>query len=98
MSTAVNGHPSWISSMNAIWSNPDIPTNWVIGKLEAIGLNFGYIHARGMFFGPEKTDNWRFWNGNQLKPLTKNDLIVECLFEKGERQREESDKEYCLFC
>ena len=34
MSTPVNGHPSWISSTNAIWSNPDNPTNWVIGKLD----------------------------------------------------------------
>ena len=87
MSTAVNGHPSWISSMNAIWSNPDIPTDWVIGKLEAIGENKGYIYSRGMFFGPKKTDNWRFRNKNGMKKIDKNNVIVECLFEKGERQR-----------
>ena len=89
MSTFVNGHPSWISSTNAIWSNPDNPTNWVIGKLEAIGTNFGYIHAYGMFFGPKKTAMWSFRYRIELtlNKMNKNDVIVECLFEKGERQK-----------
>ena len=89
MSTVINGHPSWISSTNAIWSNPDHPTNWVIGKLEAIGTNFGYIHAYGMFFGPKKTDMWSFRYRIELtlNKMNKNDVIVECLFEKGERQK-----------
>ena len=84
MSTAVNGRPSWISSRNAIWSNPDISTYWVIGKLEDVGTDSGYIYANGMFFGPNKTDNWRFSNGSELKTLDKNDVIVECTFENGE--------------
>ena len=59
MSTVVNGHPSWISSTNAIWSNPDNPTNWVIEKLDRIRENKIYILAKRMFFGQEKIDNWR---------------------------------------
>ena len=88
MYNVVNGRPSWISATNAIWSNPDNPTNWVIGKLEAIGTNFGYIHANGMFFGPKKTDNWTFRYRIELtlNKMNKNDVIVECLFEKRERQ------------
>ena len=88
MSDVVNGRPSWISATNAIWSNPDNPTNWVIGKLEAIGTNFGYIHANGMFFGPKKTDDWTFRYRIELtlNKMDKNDVIVECLFEKCERQ------------
>ena len=89
MSSVINGRPSWISSTNAIWSNPDNPTHWVIGKLEAIGTNFGYIHAGGMFFGPKKTDNWTFRYRIELtlNKMNKNDVIVECLFEKRERQK-----------
>ena len=41
-----------------------------------------------MFFGPEKINNWRFWNGNELKIHNKNNVIGECLFEKGKRQRD----------
>ena len=89
MSTVVNGQPSWISSTNAIWSNPKHPTIWMIGKLEAIGTNFGYIQAYGMFFGPKKTDVWSFRPRIELalNKMNKNDVIVECLFEKGERQK-----------
>ena len=84
MSTPVNGKPSWISSTNAIWSNPKFPTYWVIGKLDDIGKDFGYIHANGMFFGHNKTDEWCFWNGSELETATENDVIVECVARKGQ--------------
>ena len=88
MSDVVNGRPSWISSTNAIWSNPDNPTNWVIEKLDRIRENKIYILAKRMFFGQEKIDNWRLCNVNELKiPNNKNGVISECLFEKGKRQR-----------
>ena len=70
-----------VSSVNAIWSNPDNPTN-SIGE-----NNKWYILARGMFFGPEKIYNLRLWNGNELRTPNINDVIGECLFEKDERQR-----------
>ena len=81
MSTPVNGHPSWISSTNAIWSNPDFPADWVIGKLDDIGKNFGYIHSKGMFLGQNE---WLYWNGSELKTPKENDIIVECVPREGE--------------
>ena len=81
MSTPVNGHPSWISSTNAIWSNPDFPADWVIGKLDDIGKGFGYIHSEGMFLGQNE---WLYWNGSELKTPKENDIIVECVPREGE--------------
>ena len=57
----------------------------MIGKLEDIGTNLGYIHARGMFFGPKKTNDWTFWDGNEQKTLNKNDVTIWKI-PKGERQ------------
>ena len=55
MSTVVNGQPSWVSSTNAIWSNPDNPTNWVIEKLDHIGENNIHISLQEeCFLGQKK--------------------------------------------
>ena len=81
MSTSVNGKPSWISSTNAIWCNPNDNDYWMIGKLDDIGKNFGYIHSKGMFFGENE---WLYWNGSELKTPKENDIIVECVAREGE--------------
>ena len=83
LSTPVNGNPSWISSTNAIWSNPEYPDWWMIGKLDDIG-QIGNIIATGMFFGQTKAYEWLYWNGIELKTLEEDDIIVECTAEKGE--------------
>ena len=69
--------------MNAIWSNPEYPDWWMIGKLDDIG-QIGDIIATGMFFGPTKTDEWLYWNGIELKTPEEDDIIVECTARKGE--------------
>ena len=84
MSTPVNGHPSWISATNAIWSDPEYPDWWMIGKLDDIGQNVGDIIATEMFFGQTKTDKWLYWNGSELKTPEEDDVIVECIARKGE--------------
>ena len=83
LSTTVNGHPSWISSTSAIWSNPKFPDWWMIGKLDDIG-QIGNIIATGMFFGQTKTYEWRYSIGSELKTPAEDDIIVECTAEKGE--------------
>ena len=81
MSTPVNGKPSWISSTNAIWCTPDDTDYWIIGKLDDIGTDFGYIHSEGMFLGQNE---WLYWNGSELKTPKENDIIVECVAREGE--------------
>ena len=81
MSTPVNGKPSWISSTNAIWYTPNDTDYWMIGKLDDIGKNFGYIHSKGMFLGQNE---WLYWNGSELKTPKENDIIVECVPREGE--------------
>ena len=84
MSTPVNGKPSWISSTNAIWPNPEYPDDWMIGELDDIGQSGGYIIARGMFLGQTKTDKWLYWNRSELKTPEEDDIIVEWIARKGE--------------
>ena len=81
MSTPVNGKPSWISSTNAIWCAPNDTDNWVIGKLDDIGKNIGYILSKGMFLGQNE---WLYWNGSELKTPKENDVIVEYVAREGE--------------
>ena len=83
LSTPVNGHPSWISSTNAIWSNPEYPDWWMIGKLDNIG-QIGKIIATGMFFGQTKSYEWCYFKGSELKTPEEDDIIVECIARKGE--------------
>ena len=84
LSTPVNGHPSWISSTNAIWSDPEYPDWWLIGKLDDIGQIAGGIIATGMFLGQTKTYEWRYWKGSELKTPAEDDIMVECIARKGE--------------
>ena len=81
MSTPVNGKPSWISSTNAIWCTSNDTDYWMIGKLDDIEKNFGYIHSKGMFLGQ---NDWLYWNGSELKTPKENDIIVECVAREGE--------------
>ena len=81
MSTPVNGKPSWVSSTNAIWCIPSDTDYWIIGKLDDIGKNFGYIHSKGMFLVQKE---WLYWNGSELKTPKENDIIVECVPREGE--------------
>ena len=81
MSTPVNGKPSWISSTNAIWCTPNDTDYWMIGKLDDIGKNSGYIHSKGMFWGQNE---WLYSNGSELKTPKENDIIVECVAREGE--------------
>ena len=60
----------------------------MIEKLDRIGENNRYILARGMFFGPEKINNWRFWNGNELKIQNNKNNV--------KRQEETTNMKYIL--
>ena len=80
----VNGKTSWISSSNshALWYNPT-SEDWMIGKLDNLGANSGYILSngnQGISSCPYNVtkDAWKYWNDAWIIADT-NDISIECL-------------------
>ena len=80
----MNGKTSWISSSNrsALWYNPT-SEDWLIGKLDNLGANSGYIASngnQGISSCPYNVtkDAWKYWNDAWIIADT-NDISIECL-------------------
>ena len=80
----VNGKTSWISSSNsyALWYNPT-SEDWLIGKLDDLGANSGYIASngnQGISSCPYNVtkDAWKYWNEAWII-ADANDISIECL-------------------
>ena len=80
LSLTINGRPSWASTSNAIWYNPNDRT-WVIGSLENVGTTkFGIssIIFENEVGDPQNNIDWGYWENRWKKPDV-NDIIVECI-------------------
>ena len=79
----VNGKTSWISSSNtALWYNT-ASADWVIGSVDNLGANFGFIGStgdQGRSSCPYNVPNdaWEYWN-NGWVIADANDVSIECL-------------------
>ena len=81
----VNGKTSWISSSNsyALWYNPT-SEDWLIGKLDNLGANSGYIASngnQGISSCPYNVPNdaWMFAGDGSWNVADANDVSIECL-------------------
>ena len=94
----VNGKRSWISSnnINAIWYDTDasgsISDDWIIGSLDGLGGNSGWIAStgnQGMSSCPYNVsmDAWKYATPEWII-ADANDVSIECLTDndKGESE------------
>ena len=80
----VNAKTSWISTSNnnALWYNA-IPDDWMIGYVDDLGANLGFIASignQGRSSCPYNVPNdaWEYWN-NGVIIADANDVSIECL-------------------
>ena len=81
----VNGKTSWISSSNnnALWYNPT-SEDWLIGPLDNLGANSGYIASngnQGISSCPYNvpTDAWMYAANGAFIIADATDVSIECL-------------------
>ena len=81
----VNGKTSWISSSNnnALWYNA-APEDWIIGSLDDLGANLGYISSngnQGISSCPYNvpTDAWMYAANGAFIIADATDVSIECL-------------------
>ena len=76
MSSNVNGKPSYSMGEYAIWYNSEFNA-WLFGSIDDIGSTITGIYAFDDFGGLTDEKNvWRYWNGDEWKIASTNDIIV----------------------
>ena len=83
LSLTINGRPSWASTSNAIWYNPNDRT-WVIGSLENVGTSKSGISgiSDNEVDDPQNNIYWQYYqrgSGYGWETPDVNDIIVECI-------------------
>ena len=81
ISTAVNGHPSWITRSQAIWYIPQLK-KWGIGPLESFGsVMFGIWNKHESVSElPYEIKDWEYLSSLYgWQPETVNEISVTCI-------------------
>ena len=78
-SSVVNGKPSYkMDDVAAIWYSTET-TDWIIGKIDDLGSDYGGIAVKNIFVGlTDEKNAWEYVAGGEWKKAGKNDIIVKC--------------------